>query len=100
MTSPKTHAAAATTPSPESSRPPGRLDLPFIRKGKKLTGAEREEFAKKVVDAYRTPGRTVTIREISEVTNRSYGAIHSILRNAGATKRGRRTAGTEEQGSS
>ncbi len=100
MTSPRTPAAAVTTRSPESPPPPERLDLPFIETGKKLTGAARAEFAKKVVAAYRTPGRTVTIREICEVTNRSYGAIHSLLSEAGATKRGRRTAGTEEQVSS
>ncbi|MFD8897553.1 DUF6624 domain-containing protein [Streptomyces ardesiacus] len=79
MTSPRTAAAAVTTRSPESTPPPGRLDLPFIETGKKLTGAARAKFAKKVVAAYRTPGRTVTIWEICEVTNRSYGAIHSCL---------------------
>lgn len=100
MTSPRTPAAAVTTRSPESPPPPGRLDLPFIETGKKLTGAARAKFAKKVVAAYRTPGRTVTIREICEVTNRSYGAIHCLLSEAGATKRGRRTDGTEEQVSS
>jgi hypothetical protein len=100
VTAPKTHAAAATTPSPESSPPPGRLDLPFIPTGRKLTGAEREKFAKQVVTAYRTTGRKVTIREICEATNRSAGAIHTILREAGATKRGRRTSGTDEQASS
>lgn len=100
MTSPRTPAAAATTPSPESGPPSGRLDLPVIKTGRKLTGAAREEFAQKVVAAYRTPGRTVTIREICEATTRSYGAIHSLLSEAGATKRGRRTAGTKEQVSS
>ncbi|MEU0350851.1 helix-turn-helix domain-containing protein [Streptomyces sp. NPDC006237] len=100
MTAPRTLAAEVTTRSPETIPPPGRLDLPFIKTGKKLTGAARMEFAKKVVAAYRTPGRTVTIREICEATNRSYGAIHSLLSEARATKRGRRTAGTEEQVSS
>ncbi|MFC8016573.1 helix-turn-helix domain-containing protein [[Kitasatospora] papulosa] len=100
MTSPRTHAAAVTTRSPESPPPPGRLDLPFIKTGKKLTGSARATFAKKVVAAYRTPGRTVTIREICETTNRSYGAIHSLLSQARATKYGRRTADTEEQVSS
>ncbi|MFC7983346.1 helix-turn-helix domain-containing protein [Streptomyces sp. NPDC057336] len=100
MTSPRTPAAAVTTRSPESTPPSECLDLPFIETGKKLTGSARAEFAKKVVAAYRPPGRTVTIREICEATNRSYGAIHSLLSEAGATKRGRRTAGTEEQVSS
>ncbi|MFJ9821167.1 helix-turn-helix domain-containing protein [Streptomyces sp. NPDC101151] len=45
--------------------------------------------------AYRTSGRKVTIREICEKTNRSYGAIHSILSEAGATKRGCRSAAHE-----
>ncbi|MFC4507896.1 MULTISPECIES: helix-turn-helix domain-containing protein [Streptomyces] len=97
MTSPRTHAAAVPTRSPESDPPPGRLDPSFIETGRKLTGSAREEFAKKVVAAYRTPGRTVTIRDSCEATNRSYGAIHSLLSEAGTTKRGCRTAGTEEQ---
>ncbi|OLO25957.1 hypothetical protein PZ61_0236815 [Streptomyces sp. MNU77] len=66
MTSPRTPAAAVTTRSPESTPPPEHLGLPFIKTGKKLTGAARAKFAKKVV----------------------------------AAKRGRRTAGTEEQVSS
>ncbi|MYT23673.1 transcriptional regulator [Streptomyces sp. SID7760] len=80
-----------TTPSPKP--PPERLDLPVIEPGKKLTGAEREKFTKKVVAAYRTPGRRVTIREICEATGRSYGAIHSVLSEAGATRHGPRTGG-------
>lgn len=100
MISPRAHAAAVTTRSPESGPPPERLDLPFIKTGKKLTGAAREQFAKKVVTAYRTPGRTVTIQEICKATNRSYGAIHSLLSEAGATKRGRRAVSTEVQVSS
>ncbi|WP_078661783.1 MULTISPECIES: HAD family hydrolase [Streptomyces] len=54
--------------------------------GRKLTGAAREEFAEKVVAAYRTPGRTVT--------------IHSLLSEVWVTKRGPRPAGTEAQVSS
>ncbi|MEU1076226.1 MULTISPECIES: helix-turn-helix domain-containing protein [unclassified Streptomyces] len=100
MTPPSTHAAAVTTQSPQSNPPPEHLDLPVIKTGRKLTGSAREEFAKKVVAAYHTPGRAVTIREICEKTNRSYGAIHSLLSEAGATKRGPRTPGTKEQASS
>ncbi|MFJ4880351.1 helix-turn-helix domain-containing protein [Streptomyces sp. NPDC088745] len=97
MTSPTPHAAAVTTRSPESNPPPELLDLPVIKTGRKLTGAAREEFATKVVAAYRTTGRRVTIREICEATNRSYGAIHSLLSAAGATKRGPRISDAEEQ---
>ncbi|MEV8033594.1 helix-turn-helix domain-containing protein [Streptomyces sp. NPDC086182] len=86
-----------TTRSPDPDPPSHHLDLPFIKTGKKLTGTAREVFTKKVVDAYRNSGRRVTIREICEVTNRSYGAIHSLLSEAGATKHGRRTAGKQEQ---
>lgn len=100
MTSPRTPTAAVTAQSPETIPRPVRLDLPFIETGKKLTGDARAEFAKKVVAAYRTPGRTVTIQELCEKTNRSYGAIHSLLSEAGATKRGPRTAGMEERVSS
>lgn len=95
MTPPRARAAAVTTPSPKP--PPERLDLPVIETGKKLTGAKREKFAKKVVAAYRTPGRRVTIREICEATGRSYGAIHSVLSEAGATRRGPRTGGAAGQ---
>ncbi|MCX4682200.1 helix-turn-helix domain-containing protein [Streptomyces sp. NBC_01433] len=77
----------ALKPNPPSSR----LDLPFVETGKKLTGTARADFATKVVAAYRTAERRVTIREICEATNRSYGAIHSLLSEAGATRRGRRT---------
>ncbi|MGW1362996.1 helix-turn-helix domain-containing protein [Streptomyces chartreusis] len=73
----------------------GNLDLPHIRSHRKLTGKTREAFAKKVVAAYRAEGRKVTIREICEKTNRSYGAIHAILSEAGATKGGRRSAAPE-----
>lgn len=82
-----------TTLTPETAPPSSDLDLPSFEKGTRLTGAERAAFAGKVVAAYRTPHRKVTIREICEVTKRSYGAIHSLLSEAGATKRGRRTAG-------
>ncbi|MFK0119312.1 helix-turn-helix domain-containing protein [Streptomyces sp. NPDC090994] len=100
MTSPRTPAAEVTTRSPETNPPPSRLDLPFIETSKKLTGSARAEFAQKDVAAYRTPGGTVTIRENCKATNPSYGAIHSLLSEARATKCGRRTAGTEEQVSS
>ncbi|MFF9076094.1 helix-turn-helix domain-containing protein [Streptomyces sp. NPDC014872] len=79
-----------TTQIPEPKPPSSPLDLPFIKTGTKLTGEKRETFAKKVVAAYLTPDRKVTIREICETTNRSYGAIHSLLSEAGATRRGRR----------
>ncbi|WP_405893443.1 helix-turn-helix domain-containing protein [Streptomyces sp. NBC_01527] len=82
-----------TTKNPKPALPSSGLDLPYIKTGQRLTGAERETFAKKVVGAYQTPGRKVTIREICEKTNRSYGAIHSILSQARATKHGRRPAG-------
>lgn len=95
MTPPRTRATAATPPNPGQSC--ARLDLPVIETGKKLTGAEREKFTKKVVAAYRTAGRRVTIREICEATGRSYGAIHSVLSEAGATRRGPRTGGAAGQ---
>ncbi|MFI1408906.1 helix-turn-helix domain-containing protein [Streptomyces sp. NPDC020707] len=69
------HAAAETPPCPDP--PSDRLDLPFIKTGKKLTGTARKKFAGKVVAAYRTPNRKVTIREICDATNRSYGAGHA-----------------------
>ncbi|MGW0603992.1 helix-turn-helix domain-containing protein [Streptomyces sp. NPDC002640] len=94
MTPPRPHTAAVTGASPEGPFS-DRLDLPFIKKGRKLTGAARQKFAAQVVAAYRTPGRRVTIAEICAATNRSYGAIHSLLSQAGATKRAQRTADTD-----
>jgi hypothetical protein len=66
VASPRTHAAAVTTRSPESAPHPVRLHLPFIETGKKLTDAAREKFAKKVAAAYRSPGRMVTFQEICD----------------------------------
>lgn len=86
MTPPRAHTAAATGPSRDPGTSSEPLDLPFIKKGRKLTGAARQKFAAQVVAAYRTPGRRVTIAEICTATNRSYGAIHSLLSQAGATK--------------
>lgn len=92
--------AAMTAQTSGSNTPSSSLGLPRIESRRKLTGKEREDFAKKVVAAYLTPGRRVTITEICALTNRSYGAIHSLLSEAGATKRGPRTAGMEERVSS
>ncbi|MFJ4741183.1 helix-turn-helix domain-containing protein [Streptomyces sp. NPDC088775] len=98
MTSSGPRAVAVSAPNPKP--PPAPLDLPVIKTGKNLTGSAREEFARKVVAAYRTPrdsGRRVTIREICEATGRSYGAIHSILSEAGATRHGPRAGGATGQ---
>ncbi|MGW2652159.1 helix-turn-helix domain-containing protein [Streptomyces sp. NPDC001478] len=97
MTPSGPRAGAVLAPSPKP--PLAHLGLPVIKTGKKLTGSARAEFAQKVVAAYRTPrdgGRKVTIREICELTGRSYGAIHSILSEARATRYGPR-AGVAEQ---
>lgn len=82
-----------TTQTPKPNPPSCPLNLPSTETGKKLTGVERKDFAKNARADHRTPDHKGTIREICEPTNRSSGAIHSLLSEAGATKRGRRPAG-------
>ncbi|OEV09287.1 helix-turn-helix domain-containing protein [Streptomyces nanshensis] len=62
-------------------------DLPHVPPRTPLTGTQREQFSQKVVTAYCE--RRYSIREISEETGRSYGAIHRLLKDAGVELRGR-----------
>ncbi|MFI6689396.1 helix-turn-helix domain-containing protein [Streptomyces sp. NPDC050485] len=72
----------------QTAPPPSPLDLPTIAKGTKMTGLQRETFMNQVVRAY-TDDRQLSIKKICAATNRSYGAIHQLLSEAGVSMRGR-----------
>jgi predicted transcriptional regulator len=57
-----------------------------LKKGSRITGDDRDRLA--VVLRKRYDGGA-SIRELAEDTKRSYGFIHRILSEAGATLRGR-----------
>jgi transposase len=51
-----------------------------IEKWVRVTGSDREQLKKRVVDMY--VGQHLSVREIGEETGRSYGAVHRLLREA------------------
>ncbi|MFE2739080.1 helix-turn-helix domain-containing protein [Streptomyces sp. NPDC056723] len=55
-------------------------------KGKRITGAARDQVAADLKAAYEGGA---SIRSIAESTKRSYGFVHRILTEAGVTLRGR-----------
>ncbi|MBK6764327.1 MAG: transcriptional regulator [Micrococcales bacterium] len=57
-----------------------------VNKGRRITGAEREDLAVKVKGRY-TGGES--IRDIAAETGRSYGFIHRLLVESETTLRGR-----------
>lgn len=57
-----------------------------IAKGQRITGAEREKLAKKLKKSYESGS---SIRELAAETQRSYGFVHRILKDAGVQLRGR-----------
>ena len=57
-----------------------------LKKGSRVTGAERDKLAtdlKKKYDAGQS------IRHLAEASGRSYGFVHRVLSESGATLRGR-----------
>ncbi len=58
----------------------------MLKKGSRVTGAEREKLASDLRKRYEG-GQS--IRTLAESTGRSYGFIHRILSENGATLRGR-----------
>lgn len=58
----------------------------MLKKGSRVTGAEREKLASDLRKRY-DGGQS--IRTLAESTGRSYGFIHRILSENGATLRGR-----------
>ncbi|MFJ1954600.1 Scr1 family TA system antitoxin-like transcriptional regulator [Streptomyces microflavus] len=83
-TSPRGPAAPMTTnghPMPSSRS--GLANLPVIPKGTQLEGANRAKFLQQILPVYDSGA---SIRAISEHTQRSYGAIQSLLRGAGVLR--------------
>ncbi|MFD7539904.1 helix-turn-helix domain-containing protein [Streptomyces sp. NPDC059819] len=57
-----------------------------MSKGKRITGAVRDQLTDELAKAYKS-GRS--IRAIAEDTGRSYGLVHRLLTEAGITMRSR-----------
>jgi hypothetical protein len=57
-----------------------------LKKGARITGGERAKLAG---DLRRQYDKGRSIRELAESHNRSYGFVHRVLSESGATLRGR-----------
>lgn len=64
------------------------LDLPRIPARIHLTGEALEQFEAKVCAAYQQNPK-ISIRKIADATDRSYGAIHRLLKRCGIPMRAR-----------
>ncbi|WP_148666265.1 helix-turn-helix domain-containing protein [Streptomyces malaysiensis] len=63
-------------------------DLPRIPRGKRLIGKDRERFRESIKAVYEN-NLDVTIRDIREVTGRSFGSIRAMLVESGVELRPR-----------
>ena len=57
-----------------------------LKKGTRITGAERDKLAADLRKRYE---KGQSIRVLAETSGRSYGFVHRILSESGATLRGR-----------
>ncbi len=57
-----------------------------IKKGARLTGADRDKVASQLVKKYESGS---SIRALAEETGRSYGFVHRVLSESDVTLRGR-----------
>jgi hypothetical protein len=57
-----------------------------LKKGTRITGAERDKLASDLRKRYE---KGQSIRVLAETSGRSYGFVHRILSESGATLRGR-----------
>jgi hypothetical protein len=57
-----------------------------LQKGARITGAQRTKLAGQLKKAYE---KGATIRELAEAHGRSYGFVHRVLSESGATLRTR-----------
>lgn len=57
-----------------------------LKKGARITGASRDKLAAQITKKYEGGA---SIRELAESTGRSYGFVHRLLSENGATMRGR-----------
>ncbi|HSY16595.1 MAG TPA: helix-turn-helix domain-containing protein [Jatrophihabitantaceae bacterium] len=60
--------------------------MAVLKKGARITGADRTKLASDLRKQY-DKGRS--IRELAETNGRSYGFVHRVLSESGATLRGR-----------
>ncbi|HEY0487573.1 MAG TPA: helix-turn-helix domain-containing protein [Mycobacteriales bacterium] len=74
--------AATRTSSRKTASAP---DVP-LAKGRRVTGPERTNLAKDLTRRY---AAGESIRALAEATGRSYGFVHRVLTESGATLRGR-----------
>ena len=54
----------------------------FLQKGQRITGKERERLAKLLAERYNNGS---SLRELVELTGRSYGFVHRLLSESGVT---------------
>jgi hypothetical protein len=73
----------------------GRRRRPALRKGARITGAERESVSAGVRERYLAGA---SIRALAEDLGRSYGFVHRILVDAGVPLRGRGGAVRRKRG--
>jgi predicted transcriptional regulator len=71
-----TRTASKSAPNPD----------PTLAKGRRVTGTERTSLAKDLTRRY---AAGESIRALAEATGRSYGFVHRVLTESGATLRGR-----------
>ena len=58
----------------------------LVKKGTRVTGSEREQLASELKTRYESGD---SIRALAAATDRSYGFVHRILTESGASLRGR-----------
>jgi predicted transcriptional regulator len=61
-------------------------DVADIKKGARVTGADRDKLAARLVKEYE---KGASIRALAESTGRSYGFVHRVLSESDVTLRGR-----------
>ena len=69
-----------------TDRARGVADVLELKKGSRVSGGERENLTGQLKRKYETGA---SIRALAEESGRSYGFVHRILSESGATLRGR-----------
>jgi len=64
----------------------GADDMADLKKGARITGAQRDKLATDLKKKYE---KGASIRSLAESTGRSYGFVHRVLSESGVTLRGR-----------
>jgi hypothetical protein len=73
-------------PAPATTDQEGVTDVVELAKGKRVTGGDRTSLSDQLKKKYEGGA---SIRALAEETGRSYGFVHRILSESGATLRGR-----------